>query len=121
VLADFSALDIAGPLTALAQAAVPISGRATGRVDLAFPGTEFKQASGTISTKLTAESGGTAADRIPITGDVAVRADRGTFDIQQVNSDTGQHVKGKRSILIENDSNLQVDLASTDATELESC
>jgi hypothetical protein len=46
IIADFTDLDIAGPLTAFAEAAVPVSGRATGRVDLTFPGTDFKQASG---------------------------------------------------------------------------
>src|SRR6266849_7088205 len=86
--AAFNGLDIAGPLTAFAQTTVPLSGRATGKVDLSFPGTDFKQATGTITTQLTAETAETTADRIPITGDVAVRADRGTFDIQQVNIQT---------------------------------
>ena len=37
---------------------------ATGRVDLTFPGTEFKLATGTVTTHLTAEAGETSADRI---------------------------------------------------------
>ena len=44
VSAEFNQLDVAGPLTALAGSAVPLSGRATGRVDLTFPGTDFKLA-----------------------------------------------------------------------------
>ena len=88
VQADFSNLDMAGPLTALAGSAVPLAGRATGRVDLTFPGTEYKLASGTMTMRLSAEAGETSGDRIPITGEVAMRADRGTFDIQQVNLQT---------------------------------
>ena len=120
VTADFNEIDIAGPLTALAGSAVPLAGRATGRVDLAFPGTDFKLATGTITTRLSAEAGETSAERIPITGEVAMRADRGTFDIQQVNLQTpATRLNATGRFSFENDSNLQVDLTSSDATELQ--
>jgi translocation and assembly module TamB len=120
VTADFTNMEIAGPLTAMAGSAVPLSGRATGRVDLTFPGTDFKLASGTITTHLTAEAGETSADRIPITGEVAMRANRGTFDIQQVNLQTpATKLTATGQFSFENDSNLQVDLNSSDAAELQ--
>ncbi len=120
VTADFNSLDIAGPLTALAGSAVPLTGRATGRVDLTFPGTEFKLASGTVTTHLTAEAGETSADRIPITGEVAMRANRGTFDIQQVNLQTpATRLTATGQFSFDNDSNLTVDLNSSDAAELQ--
>lgn len=120
VSADFTNIDIAGPLTAWAGSAVPLAGRATGRVDLTFPGTDVKLASGTVSTRLTAETGETSADRIPITGEVAMRADRGTFDIQQVNLQTpATKLTATGRFSFENDSDLQVDLNSTDAAELQ--
>ena len=120
VTADFNDLEIAGPLAALAGSAVPLAGRATGRVDLQFPGTDFKLASGTITTRLTAETGETNADRIPITGEVAMRANRGTFDIQQVNLQTpATRLTATGQFSFENDSNLQVDLNSSDAAELQ--
>ena len=120
VKADFNNLDIAGPLTALAGSAVPLSGRATGRVDLAFPGTEFKLATGMVTTRLSAETGATNMDRIPITGEVALRANRGTFDIQQVNLQTpATSLKATGQFSFENDSNLQVDLTSSNAAELQ--
>lgn len=120
VSADFNDLEIAGPLTALAGSAVPLAGRATGKVDLTFPGTDFKFASGTITTNLTAEAGETSADRIPITGQVAMRADRGTFDIQQVNLQTpATKLSATGRFSFDNDSNLQVDLNSSDAAELQ--
>ena len=120
VSADFNNLDIAGPLTALAGSAVPLAGRATGRVDLTFPGTDFKLASGTVTTRLTAETGEVSEDRIPITGEVAMRADRGTFDIQQVNLQTpATKLTATGRFSFENDSDLQVDLNSSDAAELQ--
>lgn len=119
VSADFNDLEVSGPLTALAGSAVPLAGRATGRVDLTFPGTDFKLASGTVTTRLTAEAGDTG-DRIPITGEVAMRADRGTFDIQQVNLQTpATRLTASGSFSFDNDSNLQVNLNSTNAAELQ--
>ena len=120
VSADFTNLDIAGPLAALAGSAVPLTGRATGRVDLTFPGTDVKLASGSVTTQLSAEAGEASADRIPITGTVALRADRGLFNIQQVNLQTpATRLSATGQFSFENDSNLQVDLASTDAAELQ--
>src|SRR6185436_8811176 len=46
----FSDLEISGPLTAKTGVAVPLAGRANGTIDLAFPGTDFKQSTGTLST-----------------------------------------------------------------------
>ncbi|HEY6215775.1 MAG TPA: translocation/assembly module TamB domain-containing protein [Pyrinomonadaceae bacterium] len=118
VAADFSDVEISGPLTALAGSAVPLAGRATGRVDLTFPGTDFKLASGTVTTHLAAEAG--EVDRIPINGEVAMRANRGTFDIQQVNLQTpATRLTATGQFSFENDSNLQVDLNSSDAAELQ--
>jgi translocation and assembly module TamB len=120
VAADFNNVDVAGPLAAVAGSAVPLTGRATGRVDLSFPGTDFKLASGTLTTRLSAEAGETSADRIPITGEVAVRANRGLFDIQTVNLQTpATRLNATGQFAFEGDSNLTVDLASSDAEELQ--
>lgn len=118
--AQFNDLDVAGPLTALAGSAVPLTGRATGRVDLTFPGTNYKLASGTLTTQFTADAGNTGPDRIPITGEVSVRANRGLFDIQAVNLQTpATRLNATGQFSFENESNLQVDLASSDAAELQ--
>jgi len=119
VVANFNDLDISGPLLALGNTVVPISGRATGSVDLQFPGTDFKLASGTLTTHIAADSS-TTADRIPLTGEVAIRADRGNFDVQQVDLQTpASKLKATGQFSMENESNLQVDLASSDADELQ--
>ncbi|HEY0728115.1 MAG TPA: AsmA-like C-terminal region-containing protein, partial [Pyrinomonadaceae bacterium] len=120
ITANIDNVDIAGPLTALAGSAVPLTGRATGRVDLTFPGTDVKLASGSVTTQLTADTSQVSADRIPITGTVALRADRGLFDIQQLNLQTPQtRLTASGRFSYENDSNLQVDLNSSDAAELQ--
>jgi translocation and assembly module TamB len=120
IAATFTGVDIAGPLTAFAGGAVPLAGRASGRVDLAFPGTDFKQASGTLNTQLTAAADGNETGRIPITGELAVLADRGLFQIQRVDLQTAAtKLKASGQFSFEGDSNLQVDLNSSDASELQ--
>ncbi|MBA3515012.1 MAG: translocation/assembly module TamB domain-containing protein [Pyrinomonadaceae bacterium] len=120
IAATFTGVDIAGPLTAFAGGAVPLAGRASGRVDLAFPGTDFKQASGTLNTQLTADDDDNASGRIPITGEVAVLADRGLFQIQRVDLKTSAtKLKASGQFSFEGDSNLLVDLNSSDASELQ--
>jgi len=117
VAANFRDLDIAGPLTALAHSPVPLSGRATGNVNLQFPGSDFKLASGTINTQVAGEA---SPDRIPLTGEVVVRADSGLFNIQQVNLQTpASKLNASGQFSFQNDSNLQVALSSTDADELQ--
>ena len=120
VVTDFRDLDLAGPLTAIAGSPVPVSGRATGRVDLVFPGTDYKLASGTIDTNLSAAAGDASGDRIPVSGEVALRAERGLFDVQQLNLRTPKTtLTATGRFSFENDSNLQVDLSSSDAAELQ--
>jgi translocation and assembly module TamB len=120
VTGNFDQVDVGGPLTALAGAPVPLSGRATGKIDLAFPGTDFKQASGSLSTNFTADASATDGGRVPLTGVVALRADRGLFNIETVDlQTTATKLKATGQFSFSEDSNLQVDLNSTDASELQ--
>ena len=58
--------------------------------------------------------------RIPLTGVVALRADRGLFNIDQVDlQTTATTLKATGQFSFAGDSNLQVDLNSTDASELQ--
>ncbi len=119
VVAKFEGLDIGGSLTALSGKAVPLTGVASGNVDLTFPGKNYKLASGTLTTQLRSQAG-TSADLIPISGDVALSANQGLFSIQQLNVQTpATTLKASGQFSYENDSNLQVDLNSSDATELQ--
>ena len=120
IAATFSGVEIAGPLTAFAGGAVPLSGSASGRVDLTFPGTDFKSASGSLSTQLAATAEDEGSGRIPITGEVSVLADRGLFQIQRVDLQTAAtQLKATGQFSVEGNSNLQVDLNSSDASELQ--
>ena len=120
IAATFDQVDVAGPLTALAGSAVPLSGRATGKIDLAFPGTDFKQASGTLTSTFTGEDVATANGRVPLSGVVAIRADRGLFNIDRVDlQTTATKLKATGQFSFSADSNLQVELNSSDAAELQ--
>ncbi|HKP45265.1 MAG TPA: hypothetical protein VJT50_01585, partial [Pyrinomonadaceae bacterium] len=120
IAATFSDVEISGPFTAFAGAAVPLAGRATGQVDLTFPGTDFKEATGTLSTRFTAENVTTDSGRVPLSGVVAVRANHGLFQIDQVDLQTmATNLKATGQFSFSGDSNLNVNLNSTDASELQ--
>jgi translocation and assembly module TamB len=121
VTANFNDLDIGG-LIALSGRVVPVTGRATGTVDLAFPGTNVKNATGDVRAQFEAETGTDASGRTPITGAVALRADSGLFKIEQAALRSGAtelNASGQFSFSRE-ETDLRLDLASADATELQS-
>lgn len=120
IAATFSDIEVSGPFTAFAGAAVPLAGKATGQVDLTFPGTDFKQATGTLSTRFTADSVATDSGRVPLSGVVSLRANRGLFLIDQVDlQTTATKLKATGQFSFSGDSNLNVDLNSSDAAELQ--
>jgi translocation and assembly module TamB len=119
--ADFSNLDIGNLIGAMKGEVVPVAGNATGKIDLTFPGTEFGAASGTISTNFTAETGNEDTGRTPLNGSLLVRADRGLFNIERANLKTAASeltATGQFSFN-RNESNLQVNVNSSDAAELQ--
>lgn len=121
VKATFNDLDIGG-LIALSGRVVPVAGRATGTVDLAFPGTNVKAATGNVRAQFEAETGTDSSGRTPINGTVALRADSGLFKIEQAALRSGAtelNATGQFSFARE-ETDLRLDLASADATELQS-
>ncbi len=120
IAATFSNLDISGPLAAFAGGVVPLAGKASGTIDLTFPGTDFKQASGTLTSQLIAEPVETGSERIPITGELALQADRGLFQIERLDlQTTATKLTATGQFSFEGDSNLQVNLNSSAASELQ--
>lgn len=120
VNAAFDGLDVGGLLAVLTGRAVPIAGAATGTVNLTMPGTDFEAASGTLNTRFTGETGNDANGRTPLTGDLTLRADRGLFQLERANLRTGaSELTATGQFSFKGDSNLQVNLASTDAAELQ--
>lgn len=120
VVASFEGLDVAAPITILAGTAPPLAGKATGKVDLSFPGLNFKSASGSISTQIAAQTVDAQSERTPISGEVSLHANKGLFQIDRVDLQTAAtHLKATGQVSFEGDSNLLVDLNSIDAAELQ--
>lgn len=120
VNAQFEGLDVGGLLAVLTERAVPIAGAATGTVNLTMPGTNFEAASGTLNAQFTGETGNDANGRTPLTGELDVRATSGQFQLERANLRTGaSELKATGQFSFKGDSNLQVNLASTDAAELQ--
>lgn len=120
VALNFAGLDIASPLAVFAGTAVPLAGKAAGKIDVSFPDTDFKRASGSINTQFTADTVADQSDRTPISGALALRANNGLFQIERVDLQTAaSHLKATGQFSFAGDSDLQVDLNSTDASELQ--
>ncbi|HJR09065.1 MAG TPA: translocation/assembly module TamB domain-containing protein [Pyrinomonadaceae bacterium] len=120
VNAAFDGLDVGGLLAVVTGRAVPIAGAATGTVNLTMPGTDFEAASGTLNAQFTGETGNDAQGRTPLTGELAVRATRGNFQLERANLRTGaSELTTTGDFSFKGDSNLNVNLASADAAELQ--
>ncbi|HEX8128829.1 MAG TPA: translocation/assembly module TamB domain-containing protein [Pyrinomonadaceae bacterium] len=120
VNAAFEGVDVGGLLAVLTGRAVPIAGAATGTVNLTMPGTRFEAASGTLNAQFAGETGNDANGRTPLTGELAVRADRGLFRLDRANLRTGaSELTATGDFSFKGDSNLNVNLASSDAAELQ--
>lgn len=121
VAADFSGIEVGGLVATLTGRVVPLAGAATGKVNLQFPGTDFKAASGTLNARFSGETGDEERGALtPLSGDLALRADRGNFQIESANLQTGAaKLNARGQFSFEGDSNLDVNLASPDAAELQ--
>ncbi|HZH91798.1 MAG TPA: translocation/assembly module TamB domain-containing protein [Pyrinomonadaceae bacterium] len=120
VNAAFEGLDVGGLLAVLTGRAVPIAGAATGTVNLSMPGTNFEAASGTLNAEFAGETGNDANGRTPLTGELALVANRGLFRLDRANLRTGaSELTASGDFSFKGDSNLAVSLASSDAAELQ--
>jgi translocation and assembly module TamB len=116
----FEGLDVGGLLAVLTGRAVPITGAATGSANLTFPGAEFARATGTLDARLAGETGDDVRGRTPVTGEINLRADRGLFNVERASLQAGaSRLDAKGQFALEGDSNLQVNLISDDAAELQ--
>jgi translocation and assembly module TamB len=120
VSANFEGVDAGGLLALFSGNAVPLTGAATGNVDLRFPGTNFKLASGRVDATFEGATGRDESARTPLTGQLALTADRGTFDIERANLRAGAtELTASGRFSFEGGSNLAVNLNSTDAGEFQ--
>ena len=113
VSANFENFDLAGAITLLSGRVVPLTSRATGKADLSFTGTDLGTATGTLNAQLrTSEPA--VGDVAPLSGDLALTAAHGLFQIQLANLQTTVtklNATGQFSIDQPN-SNLRVEVSS---------
>jgi autotransporter translocation and assembly factor TamB len=120
VKANFENVDAGGLIAMFSGNAVPLTGAATGTVDLRFPGTNFKAASGRLDAQFSGATGRDASARTPLTGDLALTAMRGLFQIERANLRAGAtELTATGRFSFEGGSDLAVNLNSTDAAELQ--
>lgn len=120
VNANFDNFDLSGLITMVSGRAVPIASKATGKAELTFTGTNFSDATGNVNATLVGAAPA-GSDLAPLSGEFALTADRGLFQLQRANlKTTASTLTASGQFSIEQPaSNLRVDLASTDASELQ--
>lgn len=119
--ADFENLNLS-PLFALSVGLVaPIEGKTTGKIDLNFPGTNIRIASGTLTADIQANAGTKDTTLVPVNGKLGLEATDGLFNINFANlfTDKSDFSASGSFDLNGNDSNLNLALNSTDASEIE--
>lgn len=121
VRASFTNVDVGGLLAMFSGNAVPLVGAATGTADLRFPGTNFRAASGRLDASFSGATGRDESARTPLTGQLALTADRGLFNIERANLHAGAtDLTATGRFSFQGGSDLAVNLNSTDAAELQS-
>src|SRR5215510_1630883 len=120
VVTDFSNFDLPGAVAAYTGRAIPLASKATGHADLTFSDTDLNTATGNITAQL-AQPATVATDVTPLAGDLALTANHGVFQIQRANLRTpATNLNASGQFSSEQPvSNLRVDVASTDAAELQ--
>lgn len=117
----FNSLDLGKLLALQGGQVVPVEGQTTGQVNLAFTGTNFKTATGTLSADITANAGNAERGLIPLTGKVEATATNGLFnlDVARLNTEKSEFTATGRFDLGNENSNLNLALNSTDASEID--
>ena len=121
VNATFADLDLSKLLALQGGKVVPIEGKTTGSANLNFAGTDFKTASGTLTADFAANAGTATRGLVPVNGRLGLKAVNGRFDIDYANLKTEKTELNATGSFDLNgyDSNLNVALNSTDASEIE--
>lgn len=118
----FNDLDVGKLVTLFAGQVVPLSGKTNGEAKLTFQGTNIKDtATGNVRATFTAEAGNDTRGRTPLNGVVDLNATRGLFEIAraELSSAASTFVATGKFSFATNDSDLNLNLTSTDATELQ--
>jgi len=120
VVADFTHFDVNGLLTVLSGRVVPLAAKVTGKADMTFAGTDLNTGTGSVNARLEGDPLTVNSKLTPISGDLALTANHGLYQVQRASLQTpATTLNASGQFSMEGDSNLRVDLTSTDATELQ--
>lgn len=119
VVADFTRFDVGGLVTVLSGRVVPLAARVTGKADMTFAGTDLNTGTGNINAQLQGEPQTRDSKLTTISGELALSATNGLYQVQKASLQTpSTTLNASGQFSLEGDSNLRVDLNSTDAAEL---
>ena len=121
ITGDFSNLDIAKLLALQGGRILPVNGQTTGKVNLTFDGTNFRNASGVVSADITANAGTAESGLVPVNGRVELNGTNGLFSVNQakLNSEKSSLAATGQFDLKDSNSDLTIALNSTDASEID--
>lgn len=96
----------------------PLAGRVRGEAEISLVGSNLKSLNGRVTAHLDGQTSQTA-DTFPLTGDVALTARNGSFNIEQLQLATdATKLEASGQLSVEGDSDLRVTLTSTQAEQL---
>ncbi len=119
--AAFENLDLAKLVAVGLSNATPLSGTATGNLEITFPGKDYNAASGILNADLNAQADTSASGTIPLNGKIRLKGNSGLFEIENANLQS-QNTKAEASgrfDLKSNNSNLNIRIASSNAAEVD--
>ncbi|MGH9915133.1 MAG: hypothetical protein ACRD63_07580, partial [Pyrinomonadaceae bacterium] len=98
----------------------PISGKTNGDLNLNFPRFDVFKSSGVVNARFNGDVGSDALGRTPVDLTLGVKGEQGDFGIEAARLQAGAtEVNARGRFSFENDSDLQIDLLSGNAEELQ--
>jgi translocation and assembly module TamB len=121
VNADFTNLDLSKLVALQGGRVIPLAGQTSGRVNLTFPGTNVRAASGTLTADFVANAGTAERGLVPVNGRLGLTAANGLFNVDYADLKTEKSaLKATGRFDLEGgDSNLNIALNSSDASEIQ--
>lgn len=120
IMAQFRGVNIGRLVAVASERDMQLQGVATGDVNLTFPGTNVQLATGVVRADVRGTTVAPGEAGLPVTGDLLVRAERGDFQIQRAELTVGAtNLTATGSFSPAGETNLQVDIASDRAQELQ--
>ncbi|MGH9840689.1 MAG: translocation/assembly module TamB domain-containing protein, partial [Blastocatellia bacterium] len=115
---NFSGIDTKDAATLLKTQNLPVAGKMSGTVDISFAGSNPRSLNGEMAARFEGTASD-AADAIPLTGDVLVRADGGVFNFERAELATDvSRLTASGNLSYDGQSDLRLSLRSSQAEQL---